>query len=60
MLKDGWEVTFTQECPHVHPHGENHVLNNDCWCYPIEDDGIIVHNSADGREFFENGIRKPN
>lgn len=31
-----------------------------CWCRPVEnDDGVIVHNSMDGREAFETGERKP-
>lgn len=29
-----------------------------CWCRPVEDDGVIVHNSMDGREKFETGERK--
>lgn len=24
-----------------------------CWCNPVDDDGVLVHNSADGREQFE-------
>jgi len=30
-----------------------------CWCKPHEEDGVIVHNSMDGREQFETGERKP-
>lgn len=30
-----------------------------CWCEPFDDDGVIVHNSADHREHFERGTRKP-
>lgn len=29
-----------------------------CWCKPREEDGVIVHNSMDGREKFETGERK--
>jgi hypothetical protein len=29
-----------------------------CWCRPEDDDGVIVHNSMDGREKFETGERK--
>jgi hypothetical protein len=30
-----------------------------CWCKPEEEeDGVIVHNSMDGREKFETGERK--
>jgi hypothetical protein len=31
-----------------------------CWCGPTDDDGVIVHNSADGRELYERGDRRPN
>lgn len=31
-----------------------HIESSLCWCKPrILDDNIILHNSADGREFFE-------
>jgi hypothetical protein len=30
-----------------------------CWCRPTDDDGLTVHNSLDGREFYERGERKP-
>jgi hypothetical protein len=30
----------------------------DCWCDPVDDDGIVVHNSLDGREMYERGERK--
>lgn len=50
------------------PSGERHVLpigdlrphdeTAGCWCRPIDDEGVIVHNSLDMREQFENG-RKP-
>jgi hypothetical protein len=29
-----------------------------CWCRPADDDGIMVHNSLDGRELYERGERK--
>lgn len=38
-----------------------HIIDDDqqCWCNPVEDDnGVIVHNSMDGREAFEQGKRK--
>ena len=42
---------------HVVPVNDlrDHVTSVDCWCCPIDDDGIIVHNSLDGREKYENG-----
>lgn len=30
-----------------------------CWCKPSDDGDLIIHNSADGRELFERGERKP-
>lgn len=38
-----------------------HVLGgrSPCWCNPIDDEGTIVHNALDGREAFEDGVRKP-
>ena len=39
----------------------SHYLCKDCWCQPDLDDSadIAMHHSADGRELFEMGIRKP-
>ena len=41
-----------------------HVLSHkDCWCKPTRDEDnetIIVHHSADGREEYEDGRRKMN
>ena len=45
---------------HVVPEGDlkDHITDGtDCWCHPEEDDGVIVHNSADGREDYESGKR---
>ncbi len=43
----------------THPH----TLDDEgsCWCEPVydEDYSIYVHNSADGREDYEEGRRKP-
>ena len=40
---------------HVAEEGE------ECWCKPHveEDTGLVIHNSADGREAYEIGSRKP-
>lgn len=32
--------------------------DNDCWCEPIDKDDVIVHNSADGREYIESDNEK--
>lgn len=37
-----------------------HALSSDCWCLPMVDDDIVIHQSMDGREAYENGERKPN
>jgi hypothetical protein len=29
-----------------------------CWCRPVEDGGLTVHNSLDARELYERGERK--
>lgn len=44
---------------HVYPTNDlrEHSVSN-CWCRPIDDDGVMVHNSLDGREEFERGDRK--
>jgi len=34
-----------------------HCMKN-CWCRPTEDEGVVVHNSVDGREFYERGERR--
>lgn len=44
---------------HVYPKDdlkEHNTKSSDCWCSPrIEEDGaIVVHNSLDRRETFEN------
>ena len=45
---------------HVVPVNDlrEHVTNGDCWCNPITDDGVVIHNSMDERESYEAG-RKP-
>jgi site-specific recombinase XerD len=32
---------------------------DECWCNPIDDEGVVAHNSMDQREQFERGERKP-
>lgn len=39
----------------LRPHAEG---SPDCWCRPTMQDGVLVHNSMDGREAYEQG-RKP-
>lgn len=53
---------------HIVPMNDikDHVAEMECWCCPTLDDGdewgyekIFIHHSADGREAFETGARKP-
>jgi len=39
----------------------DHCLDCECWCCPglDEEHWVATHNSADGREDFESGLRKP-
>jgi len=50
-----WAITGNQ----VYPINDlrKHSLR-DCWCRPIDDEGVTVHNSLDGREVYERGERK--
>lgn len=48
---------------HVYPLNDlkEHLTEDhtSCWCHPEEnEDGVIVHKSADGREAYETGQRK--
>ena len=48
---------------HVLPIDDTHEheLSSDCWCEPYLDHEhwVATHHSADGREAFESGARKP-
>jgi hypothetical protein len=59
-----WQTLCPRNAPwHVYPLNDlkEHVTDGpeQCWCQPLETDGVIVHNSMDGREAFETGERKP-
>lgn len=45
---------------HVVPVGDlrPHTVS-DCWCDPIDDEGVTVHKSLDRRELYERGEIKP-
>jgi len=51
-----WAITGN----HVYPINDlrTHSLP-DCWCRPVDDDGVMVHKSLDQREGYENGERQP-
>lgn len=45
---------------HVYPLNDLRPHETDgkkCWCNPQEDDEVIIHNSMDKREEYENGRR---
>lgn len=50
---------------HVLPQSDIrvHQLDPVCWCKPRwdeDDDKLLIHNSADGREKYERGESRPN
>lgn len=57
----GWRNTQDSARWHIIPmcDDQEHQVSLECWCKPEEDDDLIIHNSADGRELFERGERKP-
>jgi hypothetical protein len=55
-MSAGWQVIpETATVNHVIPiHDQReHVLSKDCHCCPRDDEGVMVHNSYDGREIAE-------
>ena len=55
----GHEMAWKVDGNHVVPVDDlrEHSVT-DCWCCPTDDDGIMVHNSLDGREQYERGERR--
>lgn len=57
-----WSVYENEGKRHVIPTDEIDVhCFERCWCEPTEsdvDEDVLVHKSRDGREDFENGVRK--
>lgn len=61
MISGGWLVREARGEPtQVIPLDDlrPHSTDDPCWCKPFIEDGIVVHNSMDGREQYEAG-RKP-
>lgn len=65
---NGWACTHDATGDvHVHPVNDarGHILSMECWCGPTGEfrvgcmRALWVHNSADEREAFETGRRKP-
>jgi hypothetical protein len=54
---------MSQHKYHIVPIGDSrkHEIDAKCWCCPEEDEDdpdILIHNAMDGREDYEDGIRK--
>lgn len=58
-MKQGWRIVPQGDINHVIPVDDDgmHQIEN-CSCNPRWDDGVMVHNSFDGREAFERGERQ--
>lgn len=54
-----WVQVATRTGRHVVPilDARKHEDHADCWCCPCVLHGVVTHNSADGREAFEDGTR---
>lgn len=52
----GFDDYFVHVLPinDLRDHDENGA---GCWCRPRVEDGVIIHNSMDGRELIERGER---
>ena len=38
---------------------EHQTFGSKCWCQPIINDGVVIHNAMDQREKYERGERRP-
>ena len=60
---NGWCAALADGETSVYPLGDlrdHDPASEHCWCRPFRTlEGILVHNSADGRESFERGERLP-
>lgn len=57
-----WIVVYDdRDEPHVVPLVDlrEHEISERCWCRPVDDEGIWVHNSMDRRELIEQGLARP-
>ena len=66
MLSEWLSITGMAEgglVTHIIPVDDlhDHEMSSDCWCQPRLDHEhwVATHNSADRREEFESGARKP-
>lgn len=57
----GWVTSHGKNRVHVFPVGDlrEHKRSSKCWCSPdIDENGTVVHNSADRREDYEQKTRQ--
>jgi len=61
-MEKNWQRTNIDGIIHICPMNDFRLhFQTDCWCEPfITENCEVVHNSADQRELYEQGIRKPN
>lgn len=62
-VSHGWQTdSGGYEPAEIYPINDlkPHILGgrSPCWCKAVDDEGVIVHNAMDGREAFQDGIRK--
>jgi hypothetical protein len=51
-----------QERTHIYPMNDtrdHHTSGVGCWCQPVIDAHLVIHNAADAREFFEGDSEGP-
>lgn len=55
-----WNAEVYSKRTHVYPVEDlrEHDLSGQCWCNPALDGNLVIHNSMDRREEYEQG-RKP-
>ena len=65
-MQNEWGVKQIGDCVHIRPVDDikAHELSEDCWCNPdlkeVEGGMLIIHESMDKREKYENGLLQCN
>lgn len=58
MVSNGWRAILTIYGERIVIPVDDlreHDLDKACWCHPFTEDGVLVHNSLDKRETYEQG-----
>lgn len=55
IAETGWAVFEGGIVAPVNDLRDHELANQDCWCRPRLEEGIIIHNSMDRREEYEEG-----